>query len=189
MLGIIARVVAALITGVGLGLASAWIATSPGVAHYPIRNGAWRASANMGNAGDDPYVRAYNARIAWFSNDPDANIYFESTADSAGRPLDIHCTYLISGAPLPARWWSITAYSDFHWMPNDANRFSFTSTQLHPGADGLWRFTASPHPQQGEWLPFSGAGRLTFVLRLYDLESALTPEQIRTPAIERRSCS
>lgn len=184
------RVLAVLIVGAVIGLDSAWLATGPDFVRYPIQNGAWRASANMGNSGDDIYLRAYNARVAWFSNDPDANIYYEAVQDSAGRPLDMHCTYEISGQRLPARWWSITAYSNFHWIANERNRFSFTSTTLDFDPNGVWRVIASPRAQDGAWLPLASAGRLTFLLRLYDLTPGVQHDaaRLQVPSIERRSC-
>lgn len=183
---------AAVVLGLALAVLSALFFTSPWWIEYPIRDGAWRASARMGNAGDSMYLRAYTARIAWFSNDPDANVYYEARVDSAGQTLDPHCSYELAGGPLPARWWSVTAYAGAHWIANPQNRYSYTSTNIAYEAGQQWAIEAGPRPKAGNWLPTAGAkGRLTFILRLYDLRPGMSAmaATLPVPRIERRDCS
>ncbi len=79
------KIAATVIVSALLAIGSALIFTSPWWIELPIKNGAWRASARMGNEGDSIYLRAYTARIAWFSNDPDANVYYEARQDFERR--------------------------------------------------------------------------------------------------------
>jgi hypothetical protein len=174
-----------------LAVASAWALTGPDAVGLPIANGPWRTSAKLGNSGDGLYVRAAYARIAWFSNDPDRSIYYEARADSAGRILTLRCAYRLSGGPLPARWWSLTAYRNFHWIPNPQNRYSFTRTNIASRPDGSWEIDARPAASGQNWLPTRGQGRLSFVMRLYDPtpEAMARREAITLPRIERAACT
>jgi hypothetical protein len=185
------KAVFSVLVAIVLAVASAWLLTGPDAERLPWRDGAWRTSDKLGNAGDGPYLRASLARIAWFSNDPDRSIYYEARMDSSGNALDLGCVYRISGATLPARWWSVTAYRNFHWVANPNNRYSYTNTNLAFDSDGGWRVFAAPKPQAENWLPTGGKGRLSFVLRLYDptAEALAQRKVLRLPQIERVSCS
>lgn len=187
----ILRIVSSLLVALILGIGSAWIATGPLVMQYPLKNGAWRTSANLGNKGDEMYLRAYSARIAWFSNDPDRSIYWVAEEDSAGAPLDGNCAYTISGRAIAARWWSITAYRNLHWIANSENRYSFANTNIKTAPDGSWVIDASAAKQGENWLPLGeSGGRVSFVLRLYDPADALFNDigAMDVPAITKGAC-
>lgn len=178
---------ASLGVGVSVGAAAAWLLTGPNV-RLPERFGAWRTSAHLGNTGDNLYVRASISRIAWFSNDPGRSLYLEAREDSTGRTLNIHCNYRVSGTPLPAQWWSVTAYRNFHWYPNPMQRYSYSSSDLPASHTGRWQILIGPKREPGNWIPMGGSGRMSLLLRLYD-PSILNPGAISLPRIEETGCS
>ena len=185
------KLAAALVVSALLAIGSALVFTSAWWIELPIKNGAWRASARMGNEGDSIYLRAYTSRIAWFSNDPDANVYYQAREDSRGAMLDPRCSYDIAGGSLPARWWSVTAYANTHWIVNPRDRYSFTNTNIAKRPDGGWVIHASPEPKDGNWLPtHTPKSRLSFLLRLYDLAPgmAVKAATLPVPTITRVGC-
>ena len=71
---------------------------------------------------------------------------------------------------MAARWWSITAYADDHFLiPNAANRFSFNMGNLTITDSGNFRVTAAPTEQPGNWLPTgSDDGGFNLLFRIYN---------------------
>ena len=189
--GLALKIAATLFVSALLAIGSALLFTSPWWIQLPIKSGAWRASARMGNAGDSMYLRAYTARIAWFSNDPDANVYYEARQDSDGAKLDARCSYDIAGTPLPARWWSVTAYANAHWIANAINRYSFAKTDIRFLPSGSWIIRVGPQAREGNWLPTdSSKSNISFILRLYDLAPGMAAKAatLHVPEIKRVSC-
>lgn len=157
-----------LLAGVVLGLASAWYAVTGG-AGTAVAYGAWDFNPLVGSAAAGPWDRARVARHALLGLTRDEAIYFVASRDSDGRPLTADASYRISGAGLPARWWSITAYGADHYLiPNDQGRYSFSSETVTPGPDGAFAILVSGRPQPGDWLPLGEARQFDLFLRLYN---------------------
>ncbi len=92
---------------------------------------------------------------------------------------------------MPARWWSVTAYANAHWIANPLNRYSFSKTDIAARPDGSWTILASPRPQAGNWLPINTPkGGVSFILRLYDLAPGMAARAatLSVPEIKRVSC-
>ena len=66
--------------------------------------------------------------------------YFVARTDDNGRALAADCTYLITGRPLNARWWSVALYDEYGGLiANSSGRYSFNSEELLRHADGSYR--------------------------------------------------
>jgi len=177
-----------LIAAMALAVASAWWLMRHPPSHV-ITSGAWRTNSLAGSADADLYSRAYIAVTALFALNWSETIYFEAVEDDDHEPLLARCTYAIAGKPIDARWWSITAYGDDNFLiPNDANRFSFTMSNLKYGPDGAFRVIAAPVPQAENWLPTGlGDGGFNLLIRLYNPGAAIVadPGAARLPSIKR----
>jgi hypothetical protein len=154
--------------------------------------GPWRTADIIGVTEADPYTRAWVARHGIWALPRSEAMYLSANVDSEGRRLDAACTYLIIGADLPARWWSLTAYRDDFWMDNAIDRYSVTALSA-PHESGQWRVRFSPEENgAGEgWLPSDGRpGSINLSLRLYDPDPEIVDDStvISAPTIERESC-
>ncbi len=168
---------------IAVGLGSAWWAVkkAPAPAHTTIQAGVWQGSTLTGNSDADMLTRARVALTGLLALDRSETIYFVARTDKQLRPLRSRCTYKVSGTAPSARWWSITAYADDHFLFDAADRkFSFTS-------DGDFSFTTGPRETAGmQWLPTPGERGLELILRLYQPDAALqeAPSSLRAPTIE-----
>ncbi|MFZ4757923.1 MAG: DUF1214 domain-containing protein [Burkholderiaceae bacterium] len=179
-----------IVTGVALGLASAWAVLR---AQAPLgpRAGAWQVSLLAGSPGADPWTRARVAVGGLLALNREETMYYVATADSAGQPLRARCTYRMTGTPPSARWWSITAYADDLFLfPAPEPRYSVNNRSAVLDAQG--RFTLFSGPVQpaeagSPWLPTPGDRGLLFTLRVYNPGAALQadPGSIDPPRIER----
>jgi hypothetical protein len=156
-----------------------------GVVHI----GPWQTNPAAGSVDAGLYVRARIARDGLFALNRAEAIYFMAARDDDNRPLRARCVYLIEGRTVAARWWSITAYADDHFLiPNAANRFSFNMGNLKLGPDGAFRVIAAPTAQAGDWLPTGeGSGGFNLLFRLYNPAPAIAadPSIAALPSIKR----
>src|SRR5262245_32410583 len=121
VLGWIATVVA----GLALGLISAWWALEIGRGAFVSHMGAWTWSRSTGSVSAGPYTRAIVARDGLLALSADEALYLNLAQDENGRPLREDCVYELSGAQIPARWWSITLYArDNYLAQNNDGAFS-----------------------------------------------------------------
>jgi len=179
-----------IVTGVALGLASAWAVLRAQPALGP-RAGAWQVSLLAGSPGADPWTRARVAVGGLLALNREETMYYVATADSAGHQLRARCTYRMTGTPPSARWWSITAYADDLFLfPAPEPRHSVNNRSAVLDVQG--RFTLFSGPTQpaeagSPWLPTLGDRGLLFTLRVYNPGAALQadPGSIDPPRIER----
>lgn len=178
--------------GLFSGAASAYLA--PYMVGYvrATELGPWRTADIIGVAGADPYMRAWVARHGIWALPRSEAMYLSADADSEGRPLDASCSYLITGAELPARWWSLTAYRDDFWMDNSINRYSVSSMSV-PRVAGQWSVSFSPDEDGvgDAWLPSDAQpGSVNLSLRLYVPDPRVVDDStmIAAPLIELVSC-
>lgn len=166
------------------GLAAAWwsVKHKPAAAQSTIQAGIWQGSTLTGSRGADDLTRARVALTGLLALDRSESIYFVAHTDSQLRPLRSRCTYKVSGTAPAARWWSITAYAEDHFLFDAANKkFSFSS-------DSAFSFSTGPQAIAGmEWLPTPGDRGLELMLRLYQPHPTLqtAPESLRPPVIEQ----
>jgi hypothetical protein len=166
------------------GLGTAWWSVKhvPASAQTRIQAGVWQGSTLTGSSSADDLTRARVAVSGLLALDRSETIYFVARTDSQLRPLRARCTYQISGTAPAARWWSITAYADDHFLFDAVNRqFSFSG-------DGTFKFSTGPTGSAGmTWLPTPGDRGLELVLRLYQPSPALqaAPASLSPPVIEQ----
>ncbi len=172
-----------LLAAIAIGLGSAWwsVKKAPASAHTTIQAGVWQGSILTGSIDADMFTRARVALTGLLALDRSETIYFVARTDNQLRPLRSRCTYKVSGSAPAARWWSITAYADDHFLFDAANRkFSFTS-------DSEFSFTTGPQETAGmQWLPTPGDRGIELILRLYQPDATLqaAPASLRAPDIE-----
>jgi hypothetical protein len=177
-----------LIVATALAAGSAWWnvkrAPLPGI----VRVGPWQTNPAAGGADAGLYARARVALEGLFALNRAEAIYFTAVRDDDGQPLRARCVYLVEGRSVAARWWSITAYADDHFLiPNAANRFSFNMGNLKLGPDGAFKVIAAPTEQSGDWLPTGGgSGGFNLLFRLYNPapEIAANPGIAQLPSIK-----
>jgi hypothetical protein len=150
------------------------------------RRGPWLTSLRAASEAAPLYARAAIAVHGLFVLNRSETVYFVAHGDDSGAPFDLACDYVLRGRPLPARWWSITAYAGDYLVPNPAGRYAWGATDLALQPDGSFEVVASARPQPGHWLPLGGTGRLTLTLRLYNPEPDADLSTVALPSIERR---
>ncbi|HZX24629.1 MAG TPA: DUF1214 domain-containing protein [Woeseiaceae bacterium] len=169
--------------GLLLGLGSAWYAIAGG-AVTGVAHGPWENNPLVGSATAGPWDRARVAHHALLGLTREEAVYYVATRDSDGRPLSADATYRISGAAIPARWWSITAYGpDYYLIPNAQGVYSFNSETVSRREDGGFAFLVSRAPREGDWLPLGEAKRFDLLLRLYNPRGGASASDL--PVIER----
>ncbi|MGI9134076.1 MAG: DUF1214 domain-containing protein, partial [Rhodoferax sp.] len=162
--------------------------------HSELQVGAWKANLHAGSADAGLYTRASVALNALLALGRDETMYFIATHDDAGQPLRSQCSYLVSGLPPPARWWSITAYAeDMFLFDAPSRRYSVNGSSAILDAQGRFSLSTGPQaPAEGAWLETPGARPLVLTLRLYNPLAALqaAPETLPAPRIRAvRGCT
>ncbi len=176
---------------VTLGLASAAIAINQRANAGAASFGPWVARSGVAAGQADPYARAAAAATVDLPLGTAEGLTFAAGTDSAGRPLEARCAYVVTGRILPARLWTLTAYDGAGLlMGNPSGRAGFHSRNLVRSADGSFVITVAASAHPGNWIPVAGDG-LLLVLRLYDtpLTTGLAPTDLALPGIVRGDCS
>ena len=181
----------------GLGLAAmasgigwtAWTVKRPDT--VAISAGPWRANLLAGSMAADNATRARVAVGGLLALGRDETIYYVARTDSSGRDLRSRCEYRIEGVKPDARWWSITAYADDHFLFADAQQhFSINSASVKTDAQGRFVARSSPSDQTAEGhspdMRTPGDRGLVFTLRLYNPSDTLQkdPGTLDAPRIE-----
>jgi hypothetical protein len=189
------RLAAATVLGVVLGLASAYAALLSLRGQHVIKNGPWATSLTIGGTDADMYTRASVAISGLFALNKHETIYFNAEHDSAGEALDPACTYRLEGRDPDTRWWSVTLYADDNYLiPNPANRYSVSQSNVVRAPGGNFVIRLSPSPAAGtpeaNWIPTSPDG-FQVTLRLYNPGDTVkaNPAAAPLPAILKEACS
>ena len=151
-------------------------------------NGPWHTNLAVGGEGMGLMQRAMVAKYGLWALKSSETIYFTTFFDSDRRPLNVRYRYRIEGAELDARWWAVTVYRDFHFIPNDHYRYSFAKTNLSYNPDYTWTVRLSSERQEGNWIPLGDReGILNVSLRLYNPGPTVYagPDRIKLPRIIR----
>jgi hypothetical protein len=157
----------AVVLGVASAAATLWTARA-----VPPRAG-WVFDERVGTAQAGPYVRALVAIGGLLALGRDETMYWLARTDANGAPLRSRCRYRIAGPVPGARFWSVAAYAEDHFLfANDAGRHAFGPV--------------APEPAVRAWLPTPGDRGLVLVLRLYmpDASVARDPHALALPRIE-----
>ncbi|WP_374307735.1 DUF1214 domain-containing protein [Methylocella sp.] len=182
-----------LVAGLCLGLAATALTLQTGFGFGATRAGPWVAFARRDGAGLDPYARATFAHTGEIPLGATEGLSFLAHADSDGGRLDARCDYIVSGRTPAARRWTLSALSpEGRLLPNAAERYGFTSSELLRDARGGFRIVLSRHARPGNWTPLPQAGPFALMLRLYESEfsaSSLAFDAQSLPTITRGDCS
>jgi len=184
------------ITGVVIAAAvTGALLTRPLISHLmdrrAIHNGPWRSSATTGSSEANPWERAAVALAGLYALTPQEAIYFTALTDSAGEPLRGECRYTVSGAPPPARWWSLTAYGADHYLvPNPAGRYARHLGNLPTSETGRFEIAVSAQPPADNGLPSPPQGPFSLTLRLYNPAPEVLSQlaTLPLPTITREGC-
>jgi hypothetical protein len=187
--------VATFVVALILGIGSAWYMIDHGSPLTTTKVGAWEGWLSAGNPHADYYTRAHVARSGRLPLTSTVARYFVARTDDNGRALAADCTYLITGRPLNARWWSVALYDEYGGLiANSSGRYSFNSEELLRHADGSYRINLARNARPENWLPTGAVDqRLTVMLRIYspretDAAGIGLIAGDRLPKIERLSC-
>ena len=157
-----------------------------------LRNGGWTTDLTIGSQAANPWVRMQIARIGLLALPRSQTLYFDRNADEAGAPLDSRCRYEIRGGPIPARWWSITAYGGDQMLSRTPNGpGSFDKTRLGAAASGRWTVVAGPGGgPTPPGLSFSGLDSVILMLRLYNPDAAdpIALKVMELPRVVKIAC-
>lgn len=187
----VARLIGALILATGLGLGSAYLAVMSLRGEHVINNGPWSTSLATGGTDADMYTRDYIALTGLLALNKNETIYYFADKDSAGAPLDGHCSYRVEGRDPDARWWSITLYGrDNYLIPSPSNRYSVSKTNVVRGAEDAWVVRLSTVQEPNNWIATSPDG-FQVTLRLYNPGESVRndPATAPLPAIVKEACT
>ena len=189
-------VVATFAVALLLGIGSAWYMIEHGSPLTTGRIGPWATWVSEGNPVADPYTKAHLARSGRLPLTSTIARYFVAHSDSEGRALTSDCDYLIEGAAIDARWWSLAVYDDHgSLIDNPSKRFSFNSDEAIRRSDGTYRINLAKNARPENWLPSGDAPERNLVLMLRVFGPRETdafgvgriPDE-RLPKIERQTC-
>ena len=197
-------ILAAAVLGLVGGLGSAL--TLSGLVSDRIRLGeiveidGWRSNWSIGTEAVDPYTKAWIARFGLFALRREEAVYFYTTVDAAGQPLDEECVYALDVDEQPGSWWSVTVYDGEGYLPKNADgRLSFDSTKAEDlqsrrvvlSAE-IPEAGAETGEDDGYWISTRNAGAFDVTLRVYQptLVAIENPAQAFVlPPIKRLSCA
>jgi hypothetical protein len=187
---------AAIVAGCALGLGSAlWMAglwpAGRSLAFGDVDVDGWRSDFAIGSKTADPYTRARVARHGLLALANTEAVYLTRALDDAGEPLREACAYRLSGATMPAGWWSVTLYDSASMLPaNTDGALSIDASRA--GAERWEAVIAARRPERSaHWISSRGAGTFDLTLRLYMPNAALLTDPNGTldaPRIARLSC-
>lgn len=185
--GIVSLYVAAIV----IGVASAWLWLTR-IGMTGIDAGAWRVNLLAGSQKADLYTRARIALAAVLALDRSETLYYTTDRDDDGEALRAECVYRLKGTPPPARWWSITAYAEDHFLfPNPERRYSVGTETVRLDPSGRFMVTIGPMPSEEagnrSWIPTAGQGGMRLTLRLYAPAESIqrSPGSLAAPTIRR----
>lgn len=175
----------AALAAVALGAGSAWWAASR--APLELRAGPWITTTLAGHREADPWTRARIALAALLALNRSETMYYLARTDSEGRALRSRCRYRVDGAPPPARWWSVTAYAEDHFLfDHPTRRYSLNSRTARLDAQGRFALVTGADAPAGLgdvqaplWLPTPGDRGLVLALRVYNPEATLSADPLR----------
>lgn len=174
--------------GVGTAVGAIWVVGQRGA----VQIGPWHTPLDAGSTDRGIYTRAAIAVGATLGLARGEAIYFRATTDSTGRPLSGSCRYHVTGAALPARWWSLTLYGQDHYLiANQSGNYSVNSVAIGLEVDKSFVAVIGPGATGRNAIDSGRADRLVLLLRLYQLKAQVASNLalLSLPAIQRVDCS
>lgn len=155
--------------------------------------GNWTAYPLEGTPDSDPYAKARLARDANLAMGAAEGVTFFAEMDGSGETFSSKCDYVLKGANLPARFWTLLL-TDAGKHPVKGDRaglpVSLTSDNLVFGRQGEFAIEISTHARPGNWLAVPAGGSFTLALNLYDSPIATNKGLVETvlPNVSRVKC-
>jgi hypothetical protein len=164
-----------------------------------VRNN-WFGTMVIGNYGEDFWIRSTANLIGIWANNTHEVVYFVTTRDAAGRPLDGGSTYELHFPKdaLPQdvvnAFWSVhlVGLPDFFPVPNPLNRFVLsTYSNVEKNPDGSLTLVLAPEPVAGvpkaNWLPTAPGKSFSLTWRTYIPKEIVTQGNWFPPAVSKRN--
>ena len=177
----------ALVVGLSAPLGLAWYSYR----YLPpttVKSGPWNADPSMGTGSANIFVKARTALTILVAVRQREFVYYFTSEDSAGRPLEARCRYRLIGEAPQAAWWSVVLYNRGGFLdPNPARRFSVNASDMAtPGVN----VSVAAQGTGPNWLPSPRRGTFNLVMRLYTPSPTIISDLRRAtlPAIEREGC-
>jgi hypothetical protein len=181
------------IVGVGGG-GSAWIMAHSGSRLTTLSSGPWTVWPQSGRPDADPYTRAHTVRLGLLPVTSGTALTFHALTDNDGMRLQSTCEYSIESDGIDAAWWSLTLFDDAgNLVRNPSERYAFNSSTAVRESDGGITISLSRDARPGNWLPTTGAGRLTLAWTIQDQKwaSQVMDDAVRArmvPGIRKVAC-
>ncbi len=172
-----------------LGVGSALLSVDRGTGFSTQRSGPWIMWMRAASRDADPYTRARQAKVGHLPLSSQIAATWEARYDVEGRRLHSSCEYLLEAEPIEASWFALAVYDDNGVLiPNQADRYSFTSQTLAANPDGSFFVVLAREARPGNWLPVGGAGRLTLVITMIEPKPSVLESSVQLPNIRRIAC-
>jgi hypothetical protein len=139
-----------------------------------IRIGAWTTNKLAGSSAANALTRARIAIHGILAMHRQETIYFFSSQDDLGHPLDPAFDWEITGRGFDCRWWSFTLYDEeYQLIESLSRRYSVHSDNVTLLPDGSYRIVISRANPGTNWLASGSATRLMLTIRLYNPSQAV----------------
>ncbi len=162
------HILLAMIAGAAVG----WISALGMIENFGLRsvlgNPQWQERRAAPGEPFSPYSTGYFVELGRVPPPASAR-FFVRTTDDDGSIIRGECTYVVSGAPVPARWWTIA-------LGNDQGRFNaIGAADVILEANGELRLFLAPYPVSGSRIlsPPGNALTLTYVVHEPDDPDAI----------------
>jgi len=188
-------VIALLVCAVLVGVVTAVLGVRNHFSSGGVQSGVGATNVHIGSTGASPYLRAGVALGGLLALNASETVYYTATTDESGAALRTGCEYRVDGTEPNARWWSITAYGDDHFLiPGSNGRHSVDRAAVERGADGSFTVRVGGAPRAGNWISTGSAGAsqpFSLTLRLYNPDASIVNDLAGTPLprIVREKCS
>ena len=186
-----ARYVIGAVAGIAIGSAAAVHMLRGTALGSDVAIGPWATGRDFATEGAGAKTRAAVALRGLLALPASEARYYNAATDDAGRPLDGHCRYRVSGGELPAAWWSLTLFDREGYLVGDGP-YSIEGAALPAADQRNWSVTVSPTAAgKGLWLPTDNVDRFELTLRLYLPANGGTADLARAtlPSIVREACA
>lgn len=150
--------------------------------------GPWKLQTLGGQSVETPYSEARLAREGPFVLPPEEIAVFVAKTDGDGRVLRATCDYRLSGRPLEARWWTLTAYDPQNRLiaipgaphmvsretlaPKTPDDLASQDIVVEALTTDLVVFV-STETRYDRWLPLQSDGNFSLVLRVFGASNDL----------------
>lgn len=186
------RLLLTIAVALGIGFGLSYFALTDGRLFGGRAIGAWASWPDAGAPQPNPYTRAHLTREAALPLGRSEGLQFLATTDSAGQPLDLACSYRLSGHVPVSTFWTLVAI-DENWVnlaAPDAD-IALRSSEIARDNDGAILVHVGTRLSPGSWLELAGEGPFILALTLYDTTafSGFGAANDTMPVISQEACS